>query len=90
MIMKFKERFQEFSAFRQFVEDCKIVFASPQGKRVLHYLMKKGCVTTPVAADTTEETLRNAGAQRLVLSILRAQKIDPQTIEEQVEDQYES
>jgi hypothetical protein len=79
----------ELSEFLKFRQDCKVVFESPQGKRVLHYLMKKGCVTTPVASSNSDESLRNQGAQRLVLSILRAVKIDD-TIEEQVENEYDS
>jgi hypothetical protein len=78
---------KEFTDFRKFTQDCQVVFDSPQGQRVLKYLMKKGCVTTPVAATTPEESLRNEGAQRLVLSILRAMKQDT---EQQLLDDYET
>ena len=75
---------KEISTYLAFVRNARVVFASPQGKQVLSYLMKKGCVSTPVAATTTEESLRNEGAQRLVLSIVRAMKIDESELEQQL------
>lgn len=74
----------EVSDYLAFVRDSKVVFSSPQGIRVLRYLMKKGCVTTPVAATTPEESLRNEGAQRLVLSVVRAMRIDELELEQQL------
>ena len=87
---RIRETLEELSSYRQFVKDCKVVFSSPQGQRVLRFLMKKGCVTTAVASADKDETMRNAGAQRLVLSILRACEIDERTIDQQIEEAYES
>lgn len=76
----------ELSQYLQFIRNCKIVFTSPQGQQVLRYLMKKGCVSTPVAATTTEESLRNQGAQRLVLSIMKATHKNESELEQQLEE----
>ena len=81
-----KNRLSDLSQYLQFIRNCKVVFASPQGQQVLRYLMKKGSVTTPVASSTNEESLRNQGAQRLVLSILRATHKNESEIEQQIEE----
>lgn len=78
---------REFSDYLQFKRDCKVLFTdSPQGQRVLRYLMKKGCVTTPVASSDPNETLRNTGAQRLVLSIVKATFKDETELEQEIEN----
>ena len=76
----------EITSYLQFKRDCKVVFTSPQGKRVLSYLMKKGCVTTPIASTDHDETQRNAGMQRRVLSILKATTQNETELEQQIED----
>jgi hypothetical protein len=48
--------------------------------------MKKGCVTTPIASTDHDETQRNAGMQRLVLSILKATTQNETELEQQIED----
>lgn len=73
----------------QFVRDCKVVFDSPQGMRVLSYLMREGCVTTPVSHPDRDQSLRNEGMQHLVLSILRASKQTETELEEQLIAEYE-
>lgn len=80
-------KIRELSDYLQFIRDCKTVFTTDAGRRVLRYLMRKGCVTTPVAAGTTEESTRNEGAQRLVLSIVKATYRDPSAVEEQLEEE---
>jgi hypothetical protein len=82
-------RLQELSTYRQFKQDCKVVFASPQGKRILRFLMKKGCVTTPVASIDRDDSLRNQGAQRLVLSLLKATYKNETELEEEIENSHE-
>ena len=80
---------RELSDYLQFIRDCKYVFTSDQGRRVLRYLMKKGSVTTPVASTDHDESLRNQGAQRLVLSIMKATHQNETEIEQQLEDAYD-
>ena len=71
-----------------FKSDCRAVFSSHQGKRVLSYLMKQGCVTTPVAvAGDKDQSLRNEGMQHLTLSILKAVYRNPTELEEHIEDE---
>jgi len=81
---------KELSDYLQFIKDCKVVFTSDQGRRVLRYLMRKGCVTTPVASACPDESKRNEGAQRLVLSIVKATHGNESEIEQQLEDTYDS
>lgn len=78
---------KELSSYLQFKRDCKIVFESPQGQRVLRYLMNKGCVTSPVASLDRDESLRNQGAQRLVLSILKATYRNESELEQAIEEE---
>jgi len=78
---------KEISSYLQFKRDCKVVFASPQGQRVLRYLMNKGSVTTPVASLDRDESLRNQGAQRLVLSILKATYRNESELEQLIEEE---
>lgn len=66
------------------------VFSSPSGKMVLRHLMRTGHVTVPVATPDHDQSLRNAGAQHLVLSILRFLKKRPDQIAEQIENTIES
>lgn len=78
---------KELTSYLQFKRDCKHVFTSVQGQRVLRYLMNKGCVSTPVAATNPEEALRNQGAQRLVLSIMKATYRNETELEHALEDE---
>lgn len=80
---------KELRSYLQFKRDCKLVFGSDAGRRVLAYLMNKGCVTTPVAATDRDETLRNAGAQRLVLSIIKATYRNETELEQHIENEME-
>jgi hypothetical protein len=80
----------EVSDYLAFKRNCKIIFTSDQGKQVLRYLMKKGCVTTPVASSDDKETLRNTGAQRLVLSIVKATFKDETELEQEIENAHDN
>lgn len=68
----------------------KRVFDTPDGRIVLAHLMKTGHVTTPVAHGDSEQQIRNAGAQHLVLSILRFLNKDPNQIAQQVNDNIQN
>ena len=80
---------REMLSYRQFREDCRIVFSSPQGKRILSYLMKSGCVTTPVAHVDRDESLRNEGMQRIVLSLMKATYRNNTELEEHIEEELQ-
>lgn len=82
-----KNPIREISGYLQFKHDCKYVFTSDQGRRVLSYLMRKGCVTTPVASTDHEESLRNQGMQRLVLSIMKATYRNETELEQHIEEE---
>lgn len=78
---------KEVVSYLQFKRDCHVVFTSPQGMRVLRYLMNKGCVSTPVASTDRDESLRNQGAQRLVLSIMKATYRNETELEQLIEEE---
>lgn len=61
-------------------------FNSPHGQIVLQHLMKVGCVTKPVAHGDTNQQARNAGAQHIVLSILRFLHKTPEQVSQQVNE----
>jgi hypothetical protein len=65
----------------------KRVFESEDGQVVLRHLMKIGYMTrsTFVAGDP-QRTALNEGSRRLVLSILRITKKNPQEIQREIED----
>lgn len=52
-------------------EAIRRVFDTLDGKIVMGALLRHGCVTTPVAAATPEETQMNVGCQRLILSLAK-------------------
>lgn len=60
--------------------DYKRTFNTPEGQRVLRHLMKVGKVTKPVAHPDRDQSLRNEGAQHLVLSILNFVSRSPDEI----------
>lgn len=78
---------KEVSTYLQFKRDCREIFTTPQGRRILSYLMKKGCVTTAVACVDRDESLRNEGMQRLVLSLLKATYRNETELEQQLEEE---
>ena len=59
-------------------------FNTPDGRIVLNHLMKTGHVTTPVAHGNREQSLRNEGAQHLVLSIMRFLRKTPEQVSNQI------
>ena len=85
--MNLRNPVKELSSFMQFKSNCRVVFSSPQGKQILSYLMKSGCVTTPVAHADKDEALRNEGMQRLVLSLLRATYRTESEVDEQIQEE---
>lgn len=77
------------------IEDYKVVFDNPTGRKVLKHLMKIGYVSTPLDSGEDHENAKRAGMQHMVLSIIRAvygKEPDPidQLIEETFEDERRS
>lgn len=68
-------------------EDFRAVFDSPQGRRVLAFLCKTGCVTSSAfVAGASDVTSYNNGKRDLVLAILREINKDTDALIKQIEE----
>lgn len=71
--------------------DYKIVFGSPEGKRVLWDLMKKsGFLDKSYVANDPHATSFNEGARNLVLHIVHRLRINIKKLEEQITKEDEN
>jgi hypothetical protein len=68
------------------VQSYRRVFDTPDGKRVLHHLMKEGFITrSTFVAGSEHETALNEGTRRMVLSILRMAYKNESTLLQEIE-----
>lgn len=65
---------------RKIITQYKKVFSSPDGKAVLHDLMKSNFMisTTPHVPGDDGSTFKNIGKQEVVKGILHLLKVDPE------------
>lgn len=74
--------------------DFKVVFSSPEGKRVLAKICSDGFLFRPTfTAGEPHQTALNEGARRLALSILKTVMTTPRQLqefaEEHIDQQYQ-
>ena len=64
------------------------VFATNEGKHVLHHIMREGFITrSTFVANDPQQTALNEGSRRLALSILRFAVMDHESIIQEMESQ---
>lgn len=65
---------------KKLVSQYKKVFSTPEGRAVLHDLMKGACAVWKDAhvRGDSDSTFKNIGKQELIVDILRLLKMDPE------------
>ena len=82
----------ELTKKKKLISQYKKVFSGPDGRAVLHDLMRGNSVIwkTPHVVGDTESTFKNIGRQELVVDILTILKMDPEKFLGLLAEQEES
>jgi hypothetical protein len=74
---------------RQLRQSYRVIFSTPDGKRVLTDLIKKYVIRSP-AALTSKATLINVGMQKAVLDIVRKVHSTDEEFRQMIEQAHET